>query len=253
MCVYHAKECPVKISGNYTINATQTQVWTALNDIEVLARVVPGCESLAEVEENQFEGTIKIGIAGIKGVYSGKIRLEDVNPPQSYKLVAAGKGSNGVVDGVGFVELEPLEGGKTNLKYSGEAQIGGMLASVGQRLIDGASKQLIGQALKALEQQILQRIPAEPVVAESVAPVTPAIADAPNETIPAPSAVAAQESVPPVTPAAPKKVVLSESEQMKPETLVAGMMSEMLNTTTGRVIAAAVLLLIGFLIGRSLH
>jgi carbon monoxide dehydrogenase subunit G len=253
MCVYHAKECPVKISGNYTINATQTQVWTALNDIEVLARVVPGCESLAEVGENQFEGTIKIGIAGIKGVYSGKIRLEDVNPPQSYKLVAAGKGSNGVVDGVGFVELEPLEGGKTNLKYSGEAQIGGMLASVGQRLIDGASKQLIGQALKALEQQILQRIPAEPVVAESVAPVTPAIADAPNETIPAASAVAAQESVPPVTPAAPKKVVLSESEQMKPETLVAGMMSEMLNTTTGRVIAAAVLLLIGFLIGRSLH
>lgn len=243
----------MKISGNYTINATQTQVWTALNDIEVLARVVPGCESLAEVGENQFEGTIKIGIAGIKGVYSGKIRLEDVNPPQSYKLVAAGKGSNGVVDGVGFVELEPLEGGKTNLKYSGEAQIGGMLASVGQRLIDGASKQLIGQALKALEQQILQRIPAEPVVAESVAPVTPAIADAPNETIPAPSAVAAQESVPPVTPAAPKKVVLSESEQMKPETLVAGMMSEMLNTTTGRVIAAAVLLLIGFLIGRSLH
>ncbi len=242
----------MKISGNYTINATQTQVWTALNDIEVLARVVPGCESLAEVGENQFEGTIKIGIAGIKGVYSGKIRLEDVNPPQSYKLVAAGKGSNGVVDGVGFVELEPLEGGKTNLKYSGEAQIGGMLASVGQRLIDGASKQLIGQALKALEQQILQRIPAEPVVAESVAPVTPAIADAPNETIPAASAVATQESVPPVTPAAPKKVVLSESEQMKPETLVAGMMGEMLNTTNGRIIAAVVLLLIGFLIGRSL-
>lgn len=237
----------MKISGNYTINATQHQVWTALNDIEVLARVVPGCESLAEVGENQFEGTIKIGIAGIKGVYSGKIRLEDVNPPQSYKLVAAGKGSNGVVDGVGFVELEPLEGGKTNLKYSGEAQIGGMLASVGQRLIDGASKQLIGQALKALEQQILQRVPAEPVVADPVAvestttpealvsPATPVDAVAPSA---------------PVTPAAPKKVVLSEAEQMKPETLVAGMMGEMLNTTTGRIIAAAVLLVIGFLIGR---
>ena len=249
MCIYHAKECPVKISGNYTINATQTQVWTALNDIEVLARVVPGCESLAEVGENQFEGTIKIGIAGIKGVYSGKIRLEDVNPPQSYKLVAAGKGSNGVVDGVGFVELEPLEGGKTNLKYSGEAQIGGMLASVGQRLIDGASKQLIGQALKALEQQILQRVPAEPAVAEPVA--TPESPASPADTV-SPAAPVAAVAAPsePVAPAAPKKVVLSEAEQMKPETLVAGMMSEMLNTTNGRIIAAVVLLLIGFLIGR---
>jgi uncharacterized protein len=248
MCIYHAKECPVKISGNYTINATQNQVWTALNDIEVLARVVPGCESLAEVGENQFEGTIKIGIAGIKGVYSGKIRLEDVNPPTSYKLVAAGKGSNGVVDGVGFVELEPLEGGKTNLKYSGEAQIGGMLASVGQRLIDGASKQLIGQALKALEQQILQRIPAEPVVAEVAAPVAEAVVDGmPVESTP--SLVPEPSS----TPAAPKKVVLSESEQMKPETLVAGMMGEMLNTTNGRIVAAVILLLIGFLLGRSLQ
>lgn len=238
----------MKISGNYTINATQTQVWTALNDIEVLARVVPGCESLAEVGENQFEGTIKIGIAGIKGVYSGKIRLEDVTPPHSYKLVAAGKGSNGVVDGVGFVELEPLEGGKTNLKYSGEAQIGGMLASVGQRLIDGASKQLIGQALKALEQQILQRVPAEPVVAEPpAAPEPPAALDAPT---PAESPAAPDA---PVTPAAPKKVVLSEAEQMKPETLVAGMMGEMLNTTNGRIIAAVVLLIVGFLIGRWSH
>lgn len=243
----------MKISGNYTINATQTQVWTALNDIEVLARVVPGCESLAEVGENQFEGTIKIGIAGIKGVYSGKIRLEDVNPPQSYKLVAAGKGSNGVVDGVGFVELEPLEGGKTNLKYSGEAQIGGMLASVGQRLIDGASKQLIGQALKALEQQILQRVPAEPavvepVVAESTATPEPVAAPVAAVSPATPAAVAAPSA--PVAPAAPKKVVLSEAEQMKPETLVAGMMGEMLNTTNGRIIAAVVLLLVGFLIGR---
>lgn len=243
----------MKISGQYTINATQTQVWTALNDIEVLARVVPGCESLAEVGENQFEGTIKIGIAGIKGVYSGKIRLEDVNPPQSYKLVAAGKGSNGVVDGVGFVELEPLEGGKTNLKYSGEAQIGGMLASVGQRLIDGASKQLIGQALKALEQQILQRIPAEPMIAEPTtapASTTPDTSSDPVASAAAVAAPAPSEPVAPVAPAAPKKVVLSEAEQMKPETLVAGMMGEMLNTTTGRIIAAVGLFVIGFLIGR---
>ncbi|MCE2850832.1 MAG: carbon monoxide dehydrogenase, partial [Chloroflexaceae bacterium] len=72
----------MKISGDSIINATQLQVWTALNDIEVLARVVPGCEKLEQVGDNQFEGTVKLGMAGMKGVYSGKIRLEDVDAPR---------------------------------------------------------------------------------------------------------------------------------------------------------------------------
>jgi hypothetical protein len=95
------------------------------------------------------------------------------------------------------------------------------------------------------------------VVAETVAQTPPAIADTPSGTAPAaPSVTADQVPTPAVTsatPTAPKKVVLSEAEQMKPETLVAGMMGEMLNTTNGRIIAAVVLLLIGFLIGRSLQ
>ena len=233
------KECIVKISGTHTINATQQQVWDALNDIDVLARVVPGCEKLAEIGENQYEGLIKIGIAGIKGSYSGKIRLEDIDAPRYYKLVAAGKGSNGVVDAVGTVELESLPDGKTLLKYGGEAQIGGMLASVGQRLIDGASRQLIGQALKALEAQIAQRVAASP----AVAPVDPAEAPDPVVEAEAPAVAA--------TPApARKEVVLSEAEQMKPEALVGGMIGDMLNSTTGRVVVAVILLLIGFLIGQ---
>jgi len=231
----------VKISGTHTINATQQQVWDALNDIDVLARVVPGCEKLAEIGENQYEGLIKIGIAGIKGSYSGKIRLEDIDAPRYYKLVAAGKGSNGVVDAIGTVELESMPDGKTLLKYGGEAQIGGMLASVGQRLIDGASRQLIGQALKALEAQIAQRVAMAPAVAE--------VAEAPVE---AEAPVVAEVVEAPVSAAAPvrKEVVLSEAEQMKPEALVGGMIGDMLNSTTGRVVVAVVLLLIGFLIGQ---
>ena len=222
----------MKISGESTINATQLQVWTALNDIEVLARVVPGCEKLEQVGENQFEGTVKLGMAGIKGVYSGKIRLEDVDAPRYYKLVAAGKGSNGVVDAVGTVELVSQPDGQTLLKYGGEAQIGGMLASVGQRLIEGAARQLIGQSLKALEQQIMQRIPAAPVApavdATPAAPVAPA----------------------PETPIR-KSVVLSEAEQMQPTTLVSGAIGAWLNTTTGKVALVVIGAIVGHLIGNA--
>jgi len=233
----------VKISGTATINAPQAQVWAALNDIDVLARVVPGCEKLEQIAENQFEGVVKLGMAGIKGVYSGKIRLEDVDVPRYYKLVAAGKGSNGVVDAVGTVELETMPDGKTLLKYGGDAQIGGMLASVGQRLIEGAAKQLIGQAIKALEAQIAQRAPVAPEAPAApeapTAPDAPAVADAPD----APAAPVANEPV-------RRSVVLSESEQLKPETLVAGLVGEWLNSTTGKVILVVIGAVIGYLLGR---
>ncbi|MCE2853683.1 MAG: carbon monoxide dehydrogenase subunit G [Chloroflexaceae bacterium] len=218
----------MKISGDSIINATQLQVWTALNDIEVLARVVPGCEKLEQVGDNQFEGTVKLGMAGIKGVYSGKIRLEDVDAPRYYKLVAAGKGSNGVVDAVGTVELVSQPDGQTLLKYGGEAQIGGMLASVGQRLIEGAARQLIKQALTELEHQIMQRIPAVPAAS---APVP-----------------AAPDAAAPEAPAR-KSVVLSEAEQLQPTTLVSGAIGAWLNTTTGKVALVVIGAIIGYLLG----
>jgi carbon monoxide dehydrogenase subunit G len=230
----------VKIADKAIINAPQAQVWAAMNDIDVLARVVPGCEKLEQIAENQFEGVVKLGMAGIKGVYSGKIRLEDVDAPRYYKLVAAGKGSNGVVDAVGTVELEPLPDGKTLLKYGGEAQIGGMLASVGQRLIEGAAKQLIKQAISALEAQIAQRAP--------VAPEAPAVADAP--TAPDAPAVADAPAAPAASEPVRRSVVLSESEQLKPETLVAGMVGEWLNSTIGKVALVVIGAVIGYLLGR---
>lgn len=233
----------MKISGTATINAPQAQVWAALNDIDVLARVVPGCEKLEQIAENQFEGVVKLGMAGIKGVYSGKIRLEDVDVPRYYKLVAAGKGSNGVVDAVGTVELETMPDGKTLLKYGGDAQIGGMLASVGQRLIEGAAKQLIGQAIKALEAQIAQRAPVAPEA--PAAPEAPMALDAPAVAY-APDAPAAPVANEPVR----RSVVLSESEQLKPETLVAGLVGEWLNSTTGKVILVVIGAVIGYLLGR---
>jgi carbon monoxide dehydrogenase subunit G len=246
----------LKITGKSTIDAPRDQVWAALNDIEVLARIVPGCERLEQTGDNEYEGTVKIGIQSIKGTYSGKIRLEDIQPPHHYKLVAAGRSASGVVDGSGAVDLEEQDG-KTILTYSGDAQIGGTLASVGQRLIEGASKQMINQSLKALVEQINLRAQgaAESTTAEAAAPApAPAEAAAPTpaaptpaaapDSEPAPTAIAAEaaQAQPPAAAPAPapaaaapaatpstferRTVVVPAGEQLKPESVIRGVVED---------------------------
>ena len=257
----------MKITGSYTIDAPREQVWAALNDMEVLARIVPGCERLEQTGENEYVGTVKIGIQSIKGTYSGKIRLEDIQPPQHYKLVASGRSASGVVDGSGTVDLAEQDG-KTILTYGGDAQIGGTLASVGQRLIEGASKQMINQSLKALVQQIAARnSPSEPAQPD------PPPAEAPTSTLngAAPTAIAAEveqarptsfsnnraASVEPARPPTPqprpahqqRAVVVPEHEQLKPESVVRGMVGDMLKERPWAP-WVVVAFLLGFLMGR---
>jgi uncharacterized protein len=232
----------VKITGTYTIDAPQEQVWAALNDVEVLARIVPGCERLDQTGENEYEGTVKIGIQAIKGTYNGRIRIEDIQPPHHYKLVASGRSANGVVDGAGTVDLAEQDG-KTILTYGGDAQIGGMLASVGQRLIEGASKQMINQSLKALVEQIALRNSA-PTAAGETEPTAPAATTVPPAengagptqayTAPAP-VTAVAVPVEPSVPADPesteferRSVVVPDHEQLKPETIVRGVVDDLL-------------------------
>ncbi|MEO7910931.1 MAG: carbon monoxide dehydrogenase subunit G [Roseiflexaceae bacterium] len=249
----------MKITGTYTIDAPRDQVWFALNDMDILARIVPGCERLVQTGENEYEGTVKIGIQSIKGSYSGKIRLEDIQPPHHYKLVASGRSSNGVVDGSGTVDLEEKDG-KTVLTYGGDAQIGGTLASVGQRLIEGASKQMINQSLKALVEQINARNapakpdpPAEPAVPASngVAESTTAIDAEIDQARPAAatiqsSAAVAQQSLPGFEP---RTVVVPEHEQLKPESVVRGMVEDVLKERPWLPWVALAFLL-GLLFGR---
>lgn len=234
----------MKISGSYTIDAPREIVWEALNDIEVLARIVPGCERLEQVGDNEYEGTIKIGIQAIRGVYNGRIRIEDIDPPNHYKLIASGKSANGVVDGVGTVDLVDQEG-KTLLVYGGEAQVGGTLASVGQRLIEGASRQLINQSLKALAEQVSTR------VAAPVAAVVPAAVEAPaavSAEAPAAPAVGAPSAPPP----APERrtVVVPPEEQLRPESVIFGIINDFIAERPWApwIIVA---FLIGYILGRS--
>lgn len=255
----------MKITGTYTIDAPRDQVWFALNDMDTLARIVPGCERLVQTGENEYEGTVKIGIQSIKGSYSGKIRLEDIQAPHHYKLIASGRSSNGVVDGSGTVDLEEKDG-KTVLTYGGDAQIGGTLASVGQRLIEGASKQMINQSLKALVAQInLRNAPAEPdPPAEPVAASSNSVSDGPTaidaEIDQARPAVATIQSSAPVQSNAavaqqslpgfePRTVVVPEHEQLKPESVVRGMVEDVLKERPWLPWVALAFLL-GLLFGR---
>jgi uncharacterized protein len=256
----------LKITGSYTIDAPREQVWVALNDMDVLARIVPGCERLVQTAENEFEGTIKIGIQSIKGTYSGKIRLADIQPPHHYKLIASGRSANGVVDGSGTVDLEEQDG-KTVLTYGGDAQIGGTLASVGQRLIEGASKQLINQSLKALVEQIAARNnPSAP--ADSAPAASPQNGAAPAESRHAQGATAiaaeveqarpASASVQPAFATSPpppqdsfesRTVIVPEHEQLKPESIVRGIVDDMLKERPWLPWVVMAFLL-GFLFGR---
>jgi carbon monoxide dehydrogenase subunit G len=245
----------LKITGSYTIDAPRDQVWAALNDMDVLARIVPGCERLEQTGENEYEGTVKIGIQTIKGTYSGKIRLEDIQPPQHYKLVAAGRSANGVVDGAGTVDLAEQDG-KTVLTYGGDAQIGGTLASVGQRLIEGASKQMINQSLKALVEQIAARNnPAAP--AEAPAPT--ALAAEAEQADPAGAAVQPAIVAAPAAPTASqtpeptferRTVVVPDHEQLKPGSVVRGVVEDVVRERPW-IPWVILAFLLGLLIGRS--
>jgi carbon monoxide dehydrogenase subunit G len=191
----------VRIAGNYTFEATREEVWSALNDPEVLARTIPGCQRLDQVGENEYESTLKVGLQAVRGTYNGRVRIDNLVPPESYEIHVDGKGSNGFLKGAGSIKLR-TDGAHTILDYGGEAQVGGTIASVGQRLLDGAAKTLINQSLKALAQQVEERrLHVSAHTAEVLHAVAEEVAHAVAPVIAAPEAEPAANHV--AAPAAP--------------------------------------------------
>jgi carbon monoxide dehydrogenase subunit G len=131
-------------------------VWASLLDPEVLAKTMPGCEKLDKVGDNQYEGAIKIRVGPVQGKFQGKVTLSDLNPPDSYSMQVDGKGPAGFVKGTGKVRLE-AQTVSTLMHYEGDAQVGGRIASVGQRLLDSSAKALTRQSLDSLHEQVKAR------------------------------------------------------------------------------------------------
>ncbi len=143
----------MKLEGTYTFDAPRDAVWEALMDPAMLASIMPGCEKLEEVGQDEYKAALKIKVGPVQGKFQGNVKLEDLNEPESYKMQVDGKGPAGFMKGAGDVRLE-AQGDTTVMHYNGEAQVGGKIASVGQRLLDSSAKALTRQSLDGLHQQI---------------------------------------------------------------------------------------------------
>ncbi len=134
----------MKIEGSTDIPAPRERVWKAFLDPATLAQAIPGCEKLEAAGEGEFRATMKVGVAAIKGTFEGKVRLSDLEPPNRYRMAVEGTGGPGFVRGEASMELSDTEGG-TRVAYSADVQVGGLIASVGQRMLGGVSKMMLDQ------------------------------------------------------------------------------------------------------------
>ena len=146
----------MKVNGEYIFDATQEQVWEGLLDPGVLAATMPGCEKLELVGENQYEGVLNIKVGPVQGKFQGKIQLEDLQPPDGYTMKVDGRGAPGFVRATATIAMSE-EAAKTRLAYDGDAQVGGRIASVGQRLLDSSAKAIIKQSLEGLNETLKAR------------------------------------------------------------------------------------------------
>jgi carbon monoxide dehydrogenase subunit G len=144
----------MKIDGTHEINAPRERVYALLTDPEVLRRCIPGCESLDKTEENAYTTTLKAGVGMIKGTFKGNVKLAEMRPPEHYRIVVDGKGAPGFVKGTGDFDLEEQDGA-TLIRYAGEMQVGGTIAGIGQRMIQGAAKMMAARFFTALEAEAL--------------------------------------------------------------------------------------------------
>jgi len=143
----------VKIEGDYKFDAPREVVWEMFLDPDVLARTMPGCKKLELVGENEYEGMMQMKVGPVQGTFKGNVHLTDLQAPETYHMTVDGRGPSGFVRGEGDVRLEETDEG-TILHYSGDAQVGGRLAQVGQRLLDSSARAITKQSLDNLAKQI---------------------------------------------------------------------------------------------------
>ena len=198
----------MKLEGDYLFEAPVQEVWNALFDPRVLAAVMPGCEKLEKVD-GAFVGELQIKVGPVQGKFAGKVDLKDVDAPKSYTMVIDGKGATGFMKATASVKLEE-EGEHTRIRYSADAQVGGKIASVGQRLVEVTARAVAKQSLEGLHENVKIRAAAfaeaaaareakqelkAAVVAEAKAPVAEEVKAPVAEEAKAPVAEEAKEPV----------------------------------------------------------
>jgi len=143
----------MKFTGVCKIPAPREKVFNAITDPAVLQRCIEGCEKMVKTSEDSYDAHLKIGLAGMKGSYVGKIQLKDVKPPESYTLIMSGKGGPGFVNGAAKISLAE-KNGETELHCDADAQVGGLIAAIGSRLIEAAAKRMADEFFKKLAAEV---------------------------------------------------------------------------------------------------
>ncbi len=145
----------MELKGDHTFDAPREDIWTFLLDPETLRQCLPGCERLEEIGPDEYEATMKIGVAAIRGTYQGRVKISDKQEPSSYRMSVEGKGGAGQVSGEGTLNLID-EGDKTRVEYSGTANVRGTLARVGGRVMRPAAKMVVNQFFNCLGEKASQ-------------------------------------------------------------------------------------------------
>lgn len=177
----------MKISGSNTLTAPVDRVWQAMLDPAVLARCLPGCETLTTTGADEYAMRVTAGVAAIKGTYDGQVALTDKEEPGpnasgSLRMKATGSGAPGTIDAVVDVRLVPGEGGGTLLSYDADATVGGTIGGVGQRMLAGVARKMAGEFFTALDADIATGGVLAPTAAPAAAG---AVAAVPGEPVPA--------------------------------------------------------------------
>ncbi|MCW2635554.1 MAG: carbon monoxide dehydrogenase [Blastococcus sp.] len=162
----------MNLDGSAVLHGSPDEVWAVITDPAVLARTIPGCETLEQVGDDQYKMNVTVGVGAIRGTYAGEVRISDQQRPTSYVMHASGAGGPGNVRATVTINLEP-NGEGTALTYSADAVVGGAVAGVGQRMISGVAKRMAGQFFKAIDDELTGA-----VVPISAAPSAAAASDA---------------------------------------------------------------------------
>lgn len=142
------------IKGEYRIHAPREQVWAALNDPEMLAKCIPGCEALERVTDSELKGRIRAAIGPVRATFNTRITLQNLNPPASYTLAGESKaGAAGFGKGSADVTLEPVDD-DTLLSYNARFKVGGKLAQIGSRLVAGATEKTADEFFGNLSREL---------------------------------------------------------------------------------------------------
>jgi uncharacterized protein len=143
----------MKVHGSYKLSATPDRAYAILQDPEVLARCMPGCDELVRIGEDEYRMKMKMALASISGLFDGTVRIADSDPPSSFRLVVEGKGKIGFLRGDGLLRLTP-DGDGTEVGYDGEVHVGGTIAAVGQRLLDTTARMIIKKFFDKLSESV---------------------------------------------------------------------------------------------------